>query len=314
MKLLKVLSVLISLTSIILFIAQRSNNNINETQKALYPAIAHDTNLIVKSYLDINVDSNGHLPKNPYILHYKAGRKSLLVIGTEHSSDTANKMFAEIEKYFNQFSPQIIVNEGGTLTKTYPDRATAILQDDELGLEKYLADKAGIKTISGDEPEALEFAELSAAFTPQEAMVYFGSERFVFPYLFGQYSGKIEKLYAEKFINGYLKKRGVQLTAEQETFDYYKEGYAKGFGYPFHLDSIRQSNFIPFSTSHHFCEVSRKSKELRDRYLLKEIRRQLATHDRVMVVYGGWHVLAIEPALSQLMTPFGMLFHTNLSN
>jgi hypothetical protein len=314
MKVLKVLSALIGLTGIFLFIAQYSSSTKNEPGNPVTTAFVHDSDLTVKSYLEINVDSNGHLPVNPYVLHFKAGKKSLLVIGTEHSSDTANKMFAIIEKRFSQFSPQIIINEGGNLIKTYPDKNTAIAEDDELGLEKFLADKAGIKTVCGDEPVALEFTELSTAFSAQEAIVYFGSERFVFPYLFGQYQGDFEKLYSDKFIEGYLKKRNVELTPEQTTFSYYKNGYKKWFGYSFHIDSIRQSQFIPFNTSHHFCEVSRKSKELRDRYLLKEIRRQLEQHDRVMVVYGGWHVLAIEPALHQLMSPFGMLFATTLKN
>ena len=58
---------------------------------------------------------------------------------------------------------------------------------------------------------------------------------------------------------------------------------------------------MPIKKTHHFCEVARKSKELRDKYLLKEIEEQLKYHDKVLVVFGGWHVLAIEPALKQII-------------
>jgi hypothetical protein len=270
-------------------------------------AFIPDSLLRVKSYLDIAVDSNGHLPRNPYVIQLKSGNKQLLVIGTEHSNDTGSAMFDEIEKLFYQFKPEVIVNEGGTLTKTYPDRNTAVQMNGELGLEKFLADQLQIITVCGDMPEKLEFDQLSSDFSQQEALLYFASERFVFPYLFGEYEGDFETLYSSRFINGYLIKKGISLSPEQQRFDYYNAGYQKWFGYAYHPDSIRQHDFVPFSRSHHFCEVSRKSKELRDRYLLSQIRNQLAQHNRVMVVYGGWHVLAIEEALPQIMLTFGDL-------
>lgn len=243
----------------------------------------------------------GHLPTNPYVLKLKNGDKEMLVIGTQHSRDTLNKMFKDIEKLFYEFNPQLIINEGGNLTKTYSDRNNAISQSGELGLEKYLADKTNIKTYNGDEPFTNEYEELSKAYSTDEAIVYFASERFIFPYAFGQYEGNIKEQYQRHFIEPYFNKNNIKISETEKTFDFYTTTYKKYFKQEFSIDNINQQDFAPFSKRHHFCDITRKSKELRDRYLLRQIESQLAKHDKVMVVYGGWHILAIEKALKQII-------------
>ncbi|MFT4022373.1 MAG: hypothetical protein QM664_01165 [Flavihumibacter sp.] len=164
-----------------------------------------------------------------------------------------------------------------------------------------MADKAGIKTHNGDEPFGEEFNELSKIYSKEEAILFFGSERFVFPFAFGQYEGDIDTSYVNNFIEKDYKRSNINLSDREKTFDYYKQLYKKYFNATFTLDTISQLDFAPFGNRHHFCEVTRKSKELRDRYLLRQIEAKLKEYNRVMVVFGGWHILAIEPALKQIM-------------
>lgn len=267
----------------------------------LYTNITQAQQYKLISYLDIRVDSMGNLPQNPYVINLKNGKKQLLVIGTQHTRDPLHPMFKVIENAFKDFKPQILIHEGGEFRKTYSSRNQAIAASGELGLEELLADEAGVKTISGDEPDKLEFEELSAAFSKDEALVFFASERFIFPFKFGQYKGALEDEYTNNFIKGYLEKEGIALITEQKQFAYYKSSYKKLFHEDFDIDNINQHNFTPFGKGNHFNDVTRKSKELRDRYLLKQIEAQLKLHDKVLVIYGGWHILAIEPALSQIM-------------
>ena len=253
------------------------------------------------SYLKIKVDSLGNLPVNPYIINLENKDKRLVVIGTQHTRDTSSPLFVEMEKAFKNWQPAVVINEGGNLTKTYTSRNEAIKRSGELGLVKYLADNAGIKTINGDAPDKLEFDELTLAFSKEAALLFFASERFIFPYAFGQFSGELEQAYDSIFIKMYLEKEGIILAPHEKTFAYYKQLYKKYFSEEFSLDNINQADFIPFSTKHYFNGVARKSKELRDIYLCQQIEAQLRTHYSVLVVYGGWHVLAIEPALTQII-------------
>jgi len=268
------------------------NGFTQDSVNSVYPTI---------SYLKIKVDSFGNLPTNPYIIQKRHGRKSLTVIGTQHTRDTLSTVFTAIEKAFEEMQPGVVINEAGKLTHTYGSRNEAILKDGELGLEKFLADKAGIQTSNGDEPDKLEFDELSKIFSKDEALFYFASERFIFPYVFGQYSGTLEDEYDNNFIKGYLEKEGIELTAEEKTLGYYKTLYRRYFHQEFSLEKINQLDFTPFGTRNRFNSVTRKSKELRDVYLCKQIEAQLKLHDRVLVVFGGWHVLSVEPALELLV-------------
>lgn len=254
------------------------------------------------SYLDIKVDSMGRLPKNPYLVDLTNKSKHLIVIGTLHSRDTSNQVFKDIEKIVGQFRPELIINEGGNLTKTYNSRNEAIEEGGELGLEKFLADNIGIKTINGDMPDSLEFFELAKAYSKEEALVFFASERFILPLTY--YMSEIpdlDSLYKPDFIDGYLLSTGISLSKQEEDFSFYKTAYKKYFKSEFNIDSIHSDDFSPIKTRNHFCEIARKSKELRDIYVLKKIEEQLKAHDKVLVIFGGWHVLAIEPALEQII-------------
>ena len=258
----------------------------------------------VISYLDIKVDSMGNLPQNPYVLILKRKNKQLSVIGTQHSNDTTSKMFTVIENIFNKLKPEITINEGGNLTKKYTSRNQAIKKSGELGLEKYIADSAGIKTINGDMPDKLEFDRLSKAYSKEEALVYFASERFIFPYAFGQYSGDLETQYNSVFISGYFLKEKIDLNAEERTFAYYKQAYKKYFNLAFSLDNINQRDFTPFLKRGHFNDISRTSKQLRDQYLLSVVNDQFKLHHKILLVFGGWHILAIEPALKKIINDY----------
>lgn len=263
------------------------------------PDTTEDYKLI--SYLDIKVDSMGHLPKIPYVVDLQKKRKHLIVIGTLHSRDTSNQMFTNIEIIFRNLKPEIAINEGGQVKKTYTNRNLAIVKNGETGLLKFLCDNQNIKMINGDMSDDKEFYELSKIYSQDEALLFFASERFVLPYTYWEEKGNLDSLYKSDFIEGYLESCGIKLTNEEKQFAYYKILYKKYFNKEFNIDSIASDDFSPIRKTHHFCEIARKSKELRDKYLLQHIEEQLKNHDKVIVVFGGWHVLAIEPALTQII-------------
>jgi len=253
------------------------------------------------SYLDIKVDSLGKLPRNPYVVDLQKNNKHLIVIGTLHSRDSSNQMFNDIEKIFKSLNPEIAINEGGQIKKTYADRNSAILKNGELGLLKYLCDNHNINMVNGDMPDDKEFNELSKSYSKEEALLFFASERFVLPYTYWDEKGSLDSLYKSDFIEGYLEQCNIKLSTEEKQFSYYKLLYKKYFGKEFNINNIASDDFSPIREKHHFCEVARKSKEFRDRFLLQQIEEQLKFHNKVIVVFGGWHVLAIEPALTQII-------------
>ena len=277
--------------------------NIVISCKNSIPDKTEDYKLI--SYLDIKVDSLGKLPTNPYVVDLHKNSKYLIVIGTLHSRDTTNQMFTDIEKIFINFKQEVVINEGGQVNKTYKDRNSAITKNGELGFLKFLCDNQSIKMVNGDMPDNQEFYELSKTYSKDEALFYFASERFVNPYIYLYKKGNLDSLYQTDFIESYLVPSGIKLTPEEKQFSYYNSLYKKYFNKEFRIDSMVIDDFSPIIKKHHFCEVARKSKELRDKYLLQQIEEQLNHHNKVLVVFGGWHVLAIEPALTQIINKAG---------
>lgn len=253
------------------------------------------------SYLDIKVDSKGNPPNNPYVIDINKNNKRLIVIGTLHSRDTTNNMFSEIENIFNNLKPDIAINEGGQISKTYLDKNSAIVRNGETGLLKFLCDNKNIKMLNGDMPDKKEFDELVKYYSKEEALFFFASERFVLPYTYWNEEGNLDSLYTSNLIEGYLVSEGIELSSEEKKFSYYKSLYKKYFNKEFNIDNINSDDFSPIRSTHHFCDIARKSKELRDKYLIQHIEEQLKHYNKVLVVFGAWHILAIEPALTQVI-------------
>jgi hypothetical protein len=165
------------------------------------------------SYLDIKLGESGHLSSNPYILEFKNGKKEIVFCGVEHlsdNSDVSNKMFAEIERKFFEFRPNIAINEGGEISKNnYLNKEEAILKDGEIGLLKVLSDSLKIKTINGDPNFEHECKALLKTYSKSELLTYIITERLMWN-LYGNRiidQAKIEAAYNE-FVENYIIKKG----------------------------------------------------------------------------------------------------------
>ncbi|SDM00590.1 hypothetical protein SAMN05421813_104214 [Daejeonella rubra] len=257
------------------------------------------------SYLDIKLDENGHLPSNPYILEFKNGKKQIMFCGVEHLSDNSdieNEMYTEIEKKFYQFHPDIAINEGGDISrKKYFSKAEALQKDGEIGFIKVMSDSLKIATINGDPNIDLEFGELLKSYTKGEFLTYIMTERLMWGLIGEQISDieKIENRY-DLFIEKYIIEKGkVDLSSEEKTFDFYKKNYRKIVGRDFSLKNLKPTN--PFDAKGKFQEIGRKSKNIRDQFLLKTIDNLLNENDKIFIVFGGWHLLTCEPGLQEII-------------
>jgi hypothetical protein len=260
------------------------------------------------SYLKIKLGAGGQLPSNPYIKEYKAGSKQIVFCGTNHledNSDTGNIMFKTIEKKFFECMPTVIVNEGGDVSKKqYKSRYDAIIRDGEIGLSKVLADQLLIPIINGDMPDSLEFRALLKRYSMADFIAYLSTERCMWG-LVGQGirdSNEIEKQYGD-FVQKYLEKRGaLKLNSFERSFAFYKYNYERLLKRPFNLETLEPTN--PFDSVSYFQTIGRASKEIRDQNLLNKVDNLLKVHDKVFVVFGGWHLLTCDPGLQQIMNQY----------
>lgn len=287
--------ILVSLFIVSCNIKKQNDKHIEHSEQ-LYPTV---------SYLDLKLDESGNLPENPYILEFENGKKKIVFCGVNHltdNSDITNPMFGKIEKKFFDISPNISINEGGDISKkVYKSKREALLKDGEIGLLKIISDSLKIKTIDGDMRANLEFKELLKYYSKGEFLAYIVTERFMWS-LKGERikdQKEIDTRYSQ-FIQNYIMKFGeVKLNTKEQTLDFYKANYEMLLNRKFNLEELEPTN--PFDPIGKFQEIGRKSKEIRDQYLLKTIDNLLDTNDKVFIVFGGWHLLTCEPGLKQII-------------
>jgi hypothetical protein len=263
------------------------------------------SNYPTTSYLAIKLDTFRRLPTNPYILEFKNGKKHLVFCGVNHltdKNDTLNDLYVSIEKKFFQFKPQVAVNEGGDVSKKYyKSKGDALRKGGEIGLLKVLSDSLKIATVNGDADTPFEFSELLKTYTKGELLAYIVTERC----MWGLKDQNITKLdIIEKrfnnFVENYIINRGgVALNETERSFNFFKTNYEKLLNRPFDLEELEPTD--PFDPNGKFQAIGRTSKEIRDQFLLKTIDQLLDKHDKVFVVFGGWHLLTCEPGLKEIM-------------
>jgi len=268
----------------------------NNDTTHIYPTI---------SYLDIKLDSLGRLPSNPYILEFTKGKKTVVFCGVNHltdNSDIENPMFTIIEQKFFAFKPEIAINEGGDFSnKVYSSRKDALLKDGEIGLTKILSDSLKIKTVDGDPTVEFEFQELLKTYSKGEFLAYIVTERLMWG-LKGQGISKtseIEKKY-EAFVQNYIiEEGGIALKKTEQSFSFFKSNYEQLLKRPFDISELEPTN--PFEPKGKFQKIGRASKEIRDQFLIKTVDKLLNTHDKIFIVFGGWHLLTCKPGLEEII-------------
>lgn len=243
--------------------------------------------------------------KTPYVIDARHGRKHVLLIGCNHTRDTASPQFVVIQQQFRKLQPQVAFNEGGQLdpAEQYATVQEGISRNGETGVMKYLCDRTGIQLLNGDLAEHVEFPLMLHKYGKDDLLLYYVMERLVVPYLGGAYgSQSFESLY-EKAIPDWFVKSGLPLSANEQTLGYFKALYQTKIGRPFTLtlsEDIEKFDYVN-GNGCYYCALGRTSKMTRDSVLLAKIDQALDKHDRVMVTFGHGHALAIEPALRQVV-------------
>ncbi len=244
--------------------------------------------------------------RNEAIFFDSLGKKQILFIGCSHNaSDSAHPQYVYMQEFFAKSKPQLAINEGGnwglkgkikTVKEAIKNRAG------EVALLQYLSDKEGIEMENGDMPESQEYQLLFKNNNFDHTYLLFALERFVNLFKYGVYPDfTIEKAFEEKFIKKQLLKYGIELTEEQKHFDFFKKVYQNYFKKPFDINNNEPIDNFYLEDKSSLGEIHRRSKVLRDNYLLAKIDSALYKYDRVVIAFGASHIIAVKPALKQIL-------------
>jgi len=239
----------------------------------------------------------------PVVYDIRNKQKHLVFIGTNHVNRVTHQADS-IENIFNRFKPQLAFNEGGSIdsSRHFNSRNEAISQAAEIGELKYLCDLAGIGMVNGDLDDSTEWNELFLRHSRKEVMMYMSNERFIDLYARGwiDTTAGLQATYQKEFID-YYTRRGINFSEEEKYFSFIEHTYKDIFGEDLDIYNIPGENFYFLSNGSKLCALGRNSKMIRDHALLSKIEKAFQKYDRILVVFGGAHAVALRPALAQLV-------------
>jgi hypothetical protein len=240
------------------------------------------------------------LDVRPYVWERTEGKKHIVVIGTSHLRDPHSPMYQRMAAIFERVQPQFILHESSApddlATET---RDQAIRRGADLGFTVQLARQSGIPTESADAPAKEEMTELLAHHPVGDVFVYLVATRLV-----GSYRNPDLKEDASEypaFFDSQIVGNGVPAQKDWKAWDGFLREYRRVVGRPLTVKTWDPRLLDPTLDLGRLNEVARTSDTLRDQYLLASIHRSLQQYDRVVVVFGDDHVLALEPALEGVL-------------
>ncbi|TWT18265.1 hypothetical protein [Luteimonas wenzhouensis] len=253
-----------------------------------------------RSYLELPIDASGEPHALPYIWERSVRGKHIVVLGTRHAFDPTSPMYPRIEKVFSRVRPQLVLHESEAPAelKSMP-RDQAIKVGADLGFAVHLASKHGAATRSADAPLRDEINALLGMYSPQDVLVFLTAQR-----LIGNVKApNLDSAAAEypEFFARYLVGNGFPARVEWKTWSGFLDAYENVTGQPLSPGTWDRDLFSPIKRTGRLSDLARSTNAVRDRHLLTEIRRALRDHDRVVVVFGSWHVLALEPVLEGVL-------------
>ena len=97
------------------------------------------------------------------------------------------------------------------------------------------------------------------------------------------------------FYESYLIQHGLPRHQDWAAWEGFLRECRQVVGHPFSRNAWDPGLINPTLDGGRLSQVARTSVAIRDRYLLAAIQQALREYDRVVVDFGAWHVLALEP-------------------
>ncbi len=251
-----------------------------------------------RSYLELS--ASGKLSIVPYVWEREAHGKHVAVIGTRHRYDPRSPMYDRIEAIFKRIQPQLVLHENvAPEDLAVEPRDQAIRRAADLGFAVYLAHRYGVSVQSADAPVKEEIKALLARYPAEDVFVFLTAQR-----LIGSERNPDLKANAVEypgFLENYLIQNGLPRKKDWEAWGGFLKEYKRVVGHPLIGKSWNPDLLSPIRNASRLNQVARTSDEFRDHYLLVTIKMALQKYDRVVVIFGGWHVLALEPELDGML-------------
>lgn len=277
-------------------------------------SLVADTSLVIPYTFDL--ENKKHL-EAPYVAKYERDGRLLLYVASEHISIQKSPNLLEhptlktIEHLFVEYKPEIVIVEGiDTGDEISPK--SIIKKADECVTANYrncgesffainMARKSGAAYITG-EPRNQQIKDeiVKEGYSAEDLLGFYLVRQIPQYRRQGDFDRKNFADRAEKQLRGFQYQLGTDLKFGFKEFDAW---YSKHMTTPKSYLDITNNDPAPHGgpDATYVQKISNKVGVIRDRAIVKTIERMLGTYSRVLVVYGGSHLITQEHAIESMM-------------
>lgn len=241
----------------------------------------------------------------PYVVEVGHSKQRLLFYGSDHTNNPEHSQFQDIEVRWGKFTAEtdqpIALVEGRfdeAPEEETKDRTESIIAGGEAQFVVYLARRDGVKVVSPEPDRAWEANELAKEFGRDNVVFYY------FIRQIGWWSRLTEKPDIEAKATKMLEL--MKKTYEWDDVDFSIERmeavHEELFSKPLPWDDAQWVYDIttPTPADHITNQISRRSGELRDEYILRQIEQYWKAGKSPFAVFGSAHAIRLELALHNL--------------
>lgn len=225
----------------------------------------------------------------PYVKWYGKDN-SLLVFGSNHTSDFNDPQIKQIFKLILTHKPSVILYEGDGVSVEKTQKETVETYY-EMGLAKFIADSLSIKAINIEPNTAQKYAVLKRKYETDDILIAtLGLQITMMQYT----NEDFEKVFPTMISD--LEKEGLGLSANQKTLVYFYKLYKKKFGKPFSYENFDSRDIQSKYNRTVFNEINQEANKFRDQHIIHLTKSLLDNGEKVFLLVGGWHAIVCEPA------------------
>ncbi|OGC92471.1 hypothetical protein A3D85_03010 [Candidatus Amesbacteria bacterium RIFCSPHIGHO2_02_FULL_47_9] len=242
---------------------------------------------------------------NPYLVWIASKGKQLYFLGSSHSFNPADSIHQVTKHYWHDFlgsvgnkKPVVLIEGGKRSISNSEDEA--IRKFGEAGLVAFLAAQNGWEHESPEPNLLTETSELRKEFSEEEIWTYY------FTRMAAQWNRLLNKPDIWSYVRNSLLKDNEELkwNADNLGQESLVNNFAKLSGQKFVEFDYELLNGLcdPTKTKTKINQVSRRSGQIRDEYIVQKITEHWKNGESIFAVYGRSHVVMQEPALRRLLT------------
>lgn len=225
----------------------------------------------------------------PYIKFYGKDT-SLLVFGSNHTSDFYNPQIKLIQQLIQSFQPTVILYEGDGI-RTEKSQKETVETYFEMGLVKYLADSLSIKSINIEPNSQKKYKYLMKKYKTEDILIAtLGLQITMMQYNNEDFEGLFPTMISD------IEREGLKLNRKQKTLSNFYQIYQSKFGKSFSYGNFDSREIQSKYNKTIFNKINQDANSFRDQHIIALTKKLVDKNEKVLLLVGGWHAIVCEPS------------------